>query len=33
MANEYIERQPFVEFFMTLYFGTRDEKLKLIFNM
>ena len=32
-ANEYIERDAFIETFVTLYFGSGEEQIRLLFNM
>ena len=32
-AQEYIERDEFIETFIILYFGPADEQIKLLFNM
>ena len=32
-AQEYIERDAFIDTFITLYFGPEDEQIKLLFNM
>lgn len=33
VSNEFVERQGFIETLMTLYFGTKEERVRLIFSM
>ena len=32
-SSEFIERQGFIETLMTLYFGTKEERFRLLFSM
>ena len=32
-SNEFVERQGFIEILMTLYFGPKEERVRLIFSM